>query len=140
MKQLIYCYLCLKVFIKAITGIFLVATGSSQLPGVVFGVSAIVILTGAVIAMRYTTGRAKTNEIAMFFLGEIIATIFNLAFVSSASLVQTGLLDMVLTGSLLDIIIAAIAVFVLFRGKADYVDRGIQGFSHQSSEVSSKTH
>lgn len=137
MKQIIYYYLCLKVLIKAITCGALLVTSSSGLPAVVFGVCIVLVVAGAAVAVRHHSNKTRPNEVSMFFVAEIIGTLFNLVFVSRAALVDTGVMDMLITGSLLDVIVAA-AIVVFTMKRRTYINMGKQSFIAHPSEVSGK--
>jgi len=138
LKQVIYYYLCLKVLIKAFAGGYLFITDSTGLPPIVFGVCAVLVLAGGTVAFRSFKNKTKLNEIALFFIAEIVATVFNLIFVSQGTLIESGIWDMFVTGSLFDIILAATIVFFTVKRKSAYINMGKQSFAPQSHEVTGK--
>ncbi len=140
MKQIIYYYLCLKVLLKAAACGYLLIAGAMAMPKIIYILCALLVVAGVVVAVRQFVGRGKPNEMTMFFATEGFVTIFNLAFVSAGTIVETSWLDMLVTGSVLDIILAAVIVFVAIRSKTAYINMGKQRFQQvpQQSEASSK--
>lgn len=135
MKQLIYGFVSLKVLTKAMICIYFLVTGVSQLPAAVFGVTIALVIAGAVASARYYAGKGTANELIFFFSAELVATIFNLMFVYNMSLLQTGMLDIIVTGSLFDVIIATVVILMVRRVKKD-IDTNRQSFSPQTAEAS----
>lgn len=138
MKQLVYYYLCLKVLIKAVTGSYIFIVDSNQLPMLVYAVCALLVVSGTVVAIRHFRNKGKPNEIAFFFAAEAIGTLFNILFVSRTTLVETGGMDMIVTGSLLDVILAAAIVVIALKSKTAYINMGKQSFVGRPQEAIGK--
>ncbi len=138
LKQVIYYYLFLKVLIKAVACGYLFIADSTGLPMFVLGVCAVLVVAGGIVAFRHHKSKTKPNEITLFFIAEIIATVFNLVFLSTTTLMETSIFDMIVTGSLLDVILASVIIVITMKSKTAYINMGKQRFAPQANEAANK--
>lgn len=117
MKQLIYYYLCLKVLVKAAVCGYLFVTDSGSLPMAIFGICAALVFSGAIVAVRHFKNKATDAEIGLYFLADALMSVANLVFISQAVMLEGGMLEMIVTGSLLDVIIGVIVFGAAFKSK-----------------------
>ncbi|MEG2851574.1 MAG: hypothetical protein RR879_01805 [Hydrogenoanaerobacterium sp.] len=120
MKQLVYYFLCLKIVIKAAACGYLFVADSSRLPMITFEICAVIIFVGAVVAVRHFANRTTPNEIALFFTADVITTAFNLFFISQTLMIEAGILEMTVTGSLFDVIVGIVIILAAINGKTAY--------------------
>ena len=134
MKKLLYAYLTLMVFIKAVSSGYLFITGSTGLPSIIFGISLVLVVSGAAVVARYLMGKESPNEVALYFSAFAIGTLFNLIFVNREVLADIGMLEMAVTGNLFDVVLAAVVVFICIRQK----NAAKANFAPQTNEAVSK--
>ena len=122
MKQLSYYYLCLKVVFKAIAcGYFFVAN-ISGLPMITFALCTMLVLAGTVVAARHYKNKTVFNEIGMFFMADAVIAAFNLVLLSRTVMVETGAFEMIVTGSLFDILVGVGIVAVVLTKRTSYAN------------------
>lgn len=115
MKKLLGAYVALTLLLKAVSCGYLFITSATDLPVVLFAVSAALVVLGIAVALRQKTGRSIPNEMTLFCSVLALGTLFSLAYVNLEVLSDVGMFEMALTGNLFDVVVAFVAAFVFFK-------------------------
>ena len=115
LKSVLYYLLLATTALRLADVVYLLSNTSSHLPGVVFAVTSAMVLYGIVLLVKRFISSVRLSQLMAFFLIQIFAFAFNIAYVAFAVPLEITLLETVVVGTFLDILIDIVVVYLCFK-------------------------
>ena len=114
-KLIFFIVLCATTALRLGTLIFLFFTPTTNLPALVYSVTSAVIIYGLLLIFKRLFLSIHLRNYMVFFIVQPIAIIFNKIYFTLASPLRLSSFEMIIVGTFLDILIAAVIVFTCIK-------------------------